>query len=78
MTGPWGCSQGLGLLQLRAELGQEGRACQAVAGAVVGAEAGLDHIRLEGSRGGAGLVAAACNALLRAGGPVAENPPSLS
>ncbi|QPN62523.1 precorrin-8X methylmutase [Synechococcus sp. CBW1004] len=42
------------------------------------AEAGLDHIRLEGSRGGAGLVAAACNALLRAGGPVAENPPSLS
>lgn len=42
------------------------------------AEAGLAHIRLEGSRGGAGLVAAACNALLRAGGPVAENPPSLS
>ncbi len=42
------------------------------------AEAGLDHIRLEGPRGGAGLVAAACNALLRAGGPVAENPPSLS
>jgi precorrin-8X/cobalt-precorrin-8 methylmutase len=41
------------------------------------AEAGLDHLRLEGSRGGAGLVAAACNALLRAGGPVAENPPSL-
>ena len=31
------------------------------------AEAGLTHIRLEGSRGGAGLVAAACNALLRAG-----------
>ena len=38
------------------------------------AEAGLDHIRLEGSRGGAGLVAAACNALLRAGGLAAENP----
>ena len=30
------------------------------------AESGLDHIRLEGSRGGAGLVAAAVNALLRA------------
>ncbi len=40
------------------------------------AQAGLDHIRLEGSRGGAGLVAAACNALLRAGGLAAENPPS--
>jgi precorrin-8X/cobalt-precorrin-8 methylmutase len=26
---------------------------------------GLDHLRLEGSKGGAGLVAAACNALLR-------------
>lgn len=42
------------------------------------AEAGLDHIRLEGSRGGAGLVAAACNALLRAGWLTAENPPSQS
>jgi precorrin-8X/cobalt-precorrin-8 methylmutase len=42
------------------------------------AEAGLDHIRLEGSRGGAGLVAAACNALLRAGGLMAENPPHRS
>ncbi len=30
------------------------------------AESGLDQIRLEGSRGGAGLVAAAVNALLRA------------
>ena len=30
------------------------------------AQSGLDHIRLEGSRGGAGLVAAAVNALLRA------------
>jgi precorrin-8X/cobalt-precorrin-8 methylmutase len=39
------------------------------------AEAGLDHLRLEGSRGGAGLVAAACNALLRAGWLVAENRP---
>ena len=29
------------------------------------AESGLVHIRLEGSKGGAGLVAAACNALLR-------------
>ncbi len=42
------------------------------------AEAGLDHIRLEGSRGGAGLVAAACNALLRDGDLAAENPPSPS
>ena len=42
------------------------------------AEAGLAHIRLEGSRGGAGLVAAACNALLRAGGLAAENPKSPS
>jgi precorrin-8X/cobalt-precorrin-8 methylmutase len=42
------------------------------------AEAGLAHIRLEGSRGGAGLVAAACNALLRAGGLAAENPQSPS
>jgi len=42
------------------------------------AESGLDHIRLEGSRGGAGLVAAACNALLRAGRLAAENPPHLS
>jgi len=31
------------------------------------AASGLAHIRLEGSKGGAGLVAAACNALLRAG-----------
>ena len=30
------------------------------------AGSGLAHIRLEGSKGGAGLVAAACNALLRA------------
>lgn len=30
------------------------------------AESGLAHVRLEGSKGGAGLVAAACNALLRA------------
>ncbi|MCS5706392.1 MAG: precorrin-8X methylmutase [Cyanobacteriota bacterium] len=30
------------------------------------AQSGLAHIRLEGSKGGAGLVAAACNALLRA------------
>ena len=29
------------------------------------AQSGLVHIRLEGSKGGAGLVAAACNALLR-------------
>jgi precorrin-8X/cobalt-precorrin-8 methylmutase len=29
------------------------------------AESGLVHMRLEGSKGGAGLVAAACNALLR-------------
>jgi precorrin-8X/cobalt-precorrin-8 methylmutase len=29
------------------------------------AESGLAHLRLEGSKGGAGLVAAACNALLR-------------
>jgi precorrin-8X/cobalt-precorrin-8 methylmutase len=29
------------------------------------ARSGLPHIRLEGSRGGAGLVAAALNALLR-------------
>lgn len=42
------------------------------------AEAGLAHIRLEGSRGGAGLVAAACNALLRAGALAAETPPSLA
>jgi precorrin-8X/cobalt-precorrin-8 methylmutase len=40
------------------------------------AQIGLDHIRLEGSRGGAGLVAAACNALLRAGGLAAEERPS--
>jgi precorrin-8X/cobalt-precorrin-8 methylmutase len=30
------------------------------------AASGLAQIRLDGSRGGAGLVAAACNALLRA------------
>ncbi len=30
------------------------------------AASGLAHVRLEGSKGGAGLVAAACNALLRA------------
>jgi precorrin-8X/cobalt-precorrin-8 methylmutase len=30
------------------------------------AASGLAHIGLEGSKGGAGLVAAACNALLRA------------
>ena len=39
------------------------------------ARSGLDHIRLEGTRGGAGLVAAACNALLRAAWLAAENPP---
>jgi precorrin-8X/cobalt-precorrin-8 methylmutase len=31
------------------------------------AASGLAQIRLDGARGGAGLVAAACNALLRAG-----------
>lgn len=40
------------------------------------AESGLDHIRLGGSRGGAGLVAAACNALLRACARAAEMSPS--
>ena len=39
------------------------------------AQSGLDHLRLQGSKGGAGLVAAACNALLRAGWLAAENPP---
>jgi precorrin-8X/cobalt-precorrin-8 methylmutase len=40
------------------------------------AESGLAHIRLEGSKGGAGLVAAACNALLRAGWCQAASAPS--
>ena len=40
------------------------------------AESGLVHIRLEGSKGGAGLVAAACNALLRAGWCQAASAPS--
>jgi precorrin-8X/cobalt-precorrin-8 methylmutase len=40
------------------------------------AASGLAHIRLEGSKGGAGLVAAACNALLRAGWLQAANAPS--
>ncbi len=40
------------------------------------AESGLAHIRLEGSKGGAGLVAAACNALLRAGWLQAASAPS--
>jgi precorrin-8X/cobalt-precorrin-8 methylmutase len=40
------------------------------------AESGLVHIRLEGSKGGAGLVAAACNALLRAGWLQAASAPS--
>ena len=39
------------------------------------AQSGLSHIRLEGSRGGAALVAAACNALLRWGWLTAEVPP---
>jgi precorrin-8X/cobalt-precorrin-8 methylmutase len=37
---------------------------------------GLAHIRLEGSKGGAGLVAAACNALLRAAWLQAASAPS--
>ncbi|MEO1002019.1 MAG: precorrin-8X methylmutase [Cyanobacteria bacterium J06638_7] len=37
---------------------------------------GLAHIRLEGSKGGAALVAAACNALLRAGWLQAASAPS--
>ncbi|MEX1316094.1 MAG: precorrin-8X methylmutase [Synechococcaceae cyanobacterium] len=40
------------------------------------AASGLVHIRLEGSKGGAGLVAAACNALLRAGRLQAASAPS--
>jgi precorrin-8X/cobalt-precorrin-8 methylmutase len=40
------------------------------------AASGLVHIRLEGSKGGAALVAAACNALLRAGWLQAANAPS--
>ena len=40
------------------------------------AESGLVHVRLEGSKGGAGLVAAACNALLRAGWLQAASAPS--
>ncbi|WP_254977804.1 precorrin-8X methylmutase [Cyanobium sp. ATX 6A2] len=40
------------------------------------AASGLVHIRLEGSKGGAGLVAAACNALLRAGWLQAASAPS--
>jgi precorrin-8X/cobalt-precorrin-8 methylmutase len=39
------------------------------------AESGLVHIRLEGSKGGAGLVAAACNALLRSAWLQAANAP---
>jgi len=42
------------------------------------AESGLVHMRLEGSKGGAGLVAAACNALLRAGWLQAASAPSPS
>ncbi len=41
------------------------------------AESGLAQIRLEGSKGGAGLVAAACNALLRAAWLQAASAPSL-
>lgn len=40
------------------------------------AASGLVHIRLEGSKGGAGLVAAACNALLRSGWLQAASAPS--
>lgn len=40
------------------------------------AESGLAHVRLEGSKGGAGLVAAACNALLRAAWLQAASAPS--
>ena len=40
------------------------------------AASGLAHIRLEGSKGGAGLVAAACNALLRCGWLQAASAPS--
>ena len=42
------------------------------------AESGLVHMRLEGSKGGAGLVAAACNALLRAAWLQAASAPSPS
>ena len=42
------------------------------------AESGLAHIGLAGSRGGAGLVAAACNALLRAAWLQAASAPSVS
>jgi precorrin-8X/cobalt-precorrin-8 methylmutase len=41
------------------------------------AASGLAHIRLEGSKGGAGLVAAACNALLRAAWLQAASAPSV-
>ncbi|MGB5136038.1 MAG: precorrin-8X methylmutase, partial [Prochlorococcaceae cyanobacterium] len=40
------------------------------------AASGLAQIRLEGSKGGAALVAAACNALLRAGWLQAASAPS--
>ena len=40
------------------------------------AASGLAHIRLEGSKGGAGLVAAACNALLRSAWLQAASAPS--
>jgi len=40
------------------------------------AASGLAHLRLEGSKGGAGLVAAACNALLRAAWLQAASAPS--
>ncbi|MFO8237265.1 MAG: precorrin-8X methylmutase [Prochlorococcaceae cyanobacterium] len=40
------------------------------------AASGLVHIRLQGSKGGAGLVAAACNALLRSGWLQAASAPS--
>jgi precorrin-8X/cobalt-precorrin-8 methylmutase len=40
------------------------------------AESGLVHMRLEGSKGGAGLVAAACNALLRSAWLQAASSPS--
>lgn len=42
------------------------------------AASGLPQIRLEGSRGGAGLAAAACNALLRAARRLTESPPQAS
>jgi precorrin-8X/cobalt-precorrin-8 methylmutase len=42
------------------------------------AASGLAHVRLEGSKGGAGLVAAACNALLRAAWLQAASAPSVS